>query len=489
MRTGWHWWWAGAVAALVVAGGLVGPAGAQPPAPPAKESTLEEILRILRQGGQITEEQEKALREKAKQEERGRFLAGIDEQSLKPYLRSADDNFKVELGGRIQFDYQTGEGDERLLTGQEISGQFLVRRARLDVTGEFFRWVGFKIEADFAGTPSLTDGYVDLKFMRELELRGGQFKVPFSLEELTSSRFIDFVERSMVNELAPARDAGVALSGQFFDRVLGYSVGVFNGSGQNTADTNNEKSFAGRVTVAPFRNMDSFWLKGLQIGVNGTAGDQGNSTSARGRTTARTNPRFQFFAPQPTNGDRYRWGVDLAWLIGPGSLKFEYDSEIDQRKRLGPGGSDLDDVIATGFYVTGTFVLTGEPSVLNGPVVPRRPFVPFRGQIGPGAWELAVRYSELKFRSDDPVDFFDGNINNGITGGGRTAENGAQSVTVGVNWYLNSRTRMMFNWSNYWYETELGTPFSCNLSVCSAANLQRRGGQSWEIQTRLQFWF
>jgi hypothetical protein len=70
------------------------------------------------------------------------------------------------------------------------------------------------------------------------------------------------------------------------------------------------------------------------------------------------------------------------------------------------------------------------------------------------------------------VDFFDGNIGNGITGGGSTAENGAQSLTAGVNWYANSRTRLMFNWSQYWYETRLGTPFGCNQAACGAGNLK-----------------
>jgi hypothetical protein len=40
-----------------------------------------------------------------------------------------------------------------------------------------------------------------------------------------------------------------------------------------------------------------------------------------------------------------------------------------------------------------------------------------------------------------PLDFFDGNVTNGITGGGRTAENGVDALTAGVNWYLNSRVR------------------------------------------------
>jgi phosphate-selective porin OprO/OprP len=122
-------------------------------------------------------------------------------------------------------------------------------------------------------------------------------------------------------------------------------------------------------------------------------------------------------------------------------------------------------------------------------VIPRHPLSPFASKIGPGAWELVARYSQLKFSSDDPVDFFDGNINNGITGGGRTAENGAESLTAGVNWYLNSRVRAMLNWNEYWYDNGRGTPYSCRQSTCGAGNLMGRDKTSWEILTRLQLWF
>jgi phosphate-selective porin len=332
---------------------------------------VEEILRILRAGGQITTEQEQALRDRAKQEESGRFIAGIDDKTLKPYLGSADGNYRIELGGFVQFDYDAAESGERQPTGQQMVSQFLVRRARLNMTGEFFKWVGFKIEGDFTTSPSLTDGYIDLRLLGpqltlgtgfefkpfgnpELPLRGGQFKVPFSPEELESDLFIPFIERSLVNQLAPSRDVGFRVYGQLFDRVLGYNFGLFNGSGLNAPDTTNEKMFAGRLVLVPFRNSKNVWLKGLQLGVDGTVGDSENNQSARGQTTGRTNPRFQFFASQPTRGDRYRWGADLWWPVGPASLRFEYDQQRDQRKHVGPGGSDLADVVATGLYVSGS---------------------------------------------------------------------------------------------------------------------------------------
>jgi phosphate-selective porin OprO and OprP len=466
-------------------------------------SVLEEILQILRRSGQITEEQRKALLERAKREaeqakatrekiERERaapVMAGIDRERLKPFLSSPDGDFRVELGGQIQLDYHAAEEGARTLTGSDLTDRFLTRRIRLDLTGRAFRWIEFKLESDFTEGVSLKDAYLNFRFLPEIALQGGQFKVPFSLEELTSSRFIDFVERSVLNEIAPARDVGAMVQGNLFGGVVGYALGVFNGSGEDNADNNDGKDIAGRVTLAPFRPTDNYWLKGLQLGGNFTWGDQNTVNSAQGRTSARTGNRFTYFGAHPTRGDRLRFGGDLAWLVGPAALKVEYGEQRNERKKMGLGGADLDGISARGWYVSGTYVLTGEDKPFNGPVIPQRPFAPIAGRMGPGAWELGLRYADLAFESDDPLDFFDGNIANGITGGGSTAENGVEAVTAGVNWYLNSRVRAMLNWTRYWYDNTLGTPFSCRLSECSAATLQRGDDASWEVLSRIQLWF
>jgi phosphate-selective porin OprO and OprP len=498
------------VLSLIVILALVAPvpAGAQ-----GQASVLEEILEILRKGGQITEEQKKSLLERAEREatERAKaqappapatpapatagattgakvpFVAGVE--NLKPFLASPDGDFRIELGGRIQLDYDAVDDDARALNGAELADRFLVRRARLDVSGRAFRWIDFKVEADFTEGVSLKDAYLDFRFLPEVRLRGGQFKVPFSHEELTSSRFIDFVERSIINELAPMRDVGVMLHGELFGGVLGYNLGVFNGSGEDTADNNDGKDVAGRLVLAPFAQLDNRWLKGLYLAGNGTWGDQDGGSSAQGRTTARTGTRFTYFAAQPTSGNRTRFGGDFVWLLGPASLKFEYAQQRNERDNLGPGATDLDDVVARGWYASVTWIVTGEDKPLNGPVEPRSPFSPFVSKIGPGAWELAVRYARLKFESDSPLDFFDGNINNGITGGGTTAENGVDALTAGVNWYLNARVRAMVNWTRYWYDNRLGTPTSCTVPVCNASNLRRGDDTSNEVLTRLQIWF
>lgn len=450
---------------------------------------LEQLLDLLLQRGQIDAEQHRALQEKAQKEQAATFQAGIEHG--RPFFKSTDGNFQVELGGQLQADFDAAEADTRTLTGSRLGSQFLIRRARLGVEGRFFQWINFKIEADFTDSQPLRDGYLELVLLPELRLRGGQFKEPFSLEELTSSKHIDFVERSLVNELAPSYDRGVMVHGNLMQGVASYFVGGFNGSGQNTADNNSDKDLAARLVLAPFKASNNFWLKGFQIAGDFTWGNQSSSRSAQGRTGARTPNRFVYFAAQPMRGDRLRYGGDLAWLVGPAAVKFEYDIQTNERRGLGPMGSDLDKVMAKGWYASATYLLTGEEKRLSATVVPKHPFDPITGKWGPGAWELGIRYAELTFKSDDPVNFFDGNLTR-IPGGGRSAENGAEALTVGVSWYPNERTRLMLHWTTNWYDNPLGTPFSCRTTCASTSlsNLQRSNDtSSWELLSRLQLWF
>ena len=463
----------------------------------AKEKpAIEQILDILLQRGHITPEEYRSLQEKVKQEQAAgakepaaAVLAGIEKG--KPFLRSADDNFRLEFGGRLQSDFDAAEAGTRTLTGPFLDSQFLIRRARVDVDVIFYKWIRAKIQTELTEGFSLKDAYIDLAFMPELHLRTGQFYVPFSLEEFgTSDNFIDFIERSLLNPLTPMRDRGVEIWGDLMGGIITYHLGGFNGTREDTSDNNGDKDLAFRLEYSPFRTSNSFWLKGLQFAGNVTYGDEGNLPTAPGQTIARTPNRFTFFASQNAQGNRLRYGGDFAWWVGPASLKFEYDVQTNQRNGLGPGGTNLADVTAKGWYVSGTYVLTGEDKQRSGNVIPRRPFIPFSDESGLGAVEVGLRWAELSFDSDSPVNLFSSNLSPAnIPGGGTTAKNGAQSLTLGVNWYFNQWTRTMLNWDYYWYDNAFGTPFSCNLGSCSAAQLRRASKESWEILSRLQIWF
>jgi phosphate-selective porin OprO and OprP len=462
----------------------------------AKEKpAIEQILDILLQRGQITPEEYRSLQEKVKQEQAAgtkepaaAVLAGIEKG--RPFLKSADDNFRLEFGGRLQSDFDAAEDGTRTLTGPFLGSQFLIRRARIDVDAIFYRWIRAKIQAELTEGVSLKDAYIDLTFLPELRLRTGQFHVPCSLEELTSDNFIDFIERSLVNELSPGRDRGVKIYGDLMGGIISYHLGGFNGTGEDTSDNNGAKDLAFRLEYSPFRTSNSFWLRGLQFAGNVTWGNEDNLTTPAGRTIARTANRFTFFASQNAQGDRLRYGGDFAWWVGPASVKFEYDVQTNERNGLGPGGTNLDDVTASGWYVSGTYVLTGEEKQRSGNVIPRRPFIPFSDESGLGAVEVGIRWAELSFDSDSPVNLFSASLSPiNMPGGGTTAENSAQSLTLGVNWYFNEWTRAMLNWNYYWFDNAFGTPFSCQLGACSAAQLRRARQESWEILSRLQIWF
>ena len=188
----------------------------------------------------------------------------------------------------------------------QLASQFLVRRARLEFNAQFFRWIDVRIEPDLTDSQPLRDAYIDFKFLPELRLRAGQYKVPFSLEELTADPYIDFVERSLVNELAALnydRGHGYVLG----QGMVSYFVGGFNGSGPNTSDNNSDKDVAARLVITPFKTSDNSWLKGFRIAGNVTWGNESNSQTAHGRTEARTPRRFVYFAAKPTGRPSAVW--------------------------------------------------------------------------------------------------------------------------------------------------------------------------------------
>jgi phosphate-selective porin OprO/OprP len=444
------------------------------------KAVLDEVLDIMKEKGQITEEKYQELKARAKKEGAGKILAGFE--GWTPYIKSSDGQHKIEFHGRVHFDMRAYEEGSRNLdanrsnlspTRSDEVTNFRLRRARLGVDATFFKYLDFKLEGDFGeqGTPFiLTDGYGELNYWKELRIRGGQFKVPFSFEELTSSRFIDFVERSVVNNLVPARDVGAMVHGSLFGGMVEYGAGIFNGTGQNNFETNDSKDFAGRLLVRPFRLMNIPLLQQFHIAGHFTHGDQdvtpAPSPAPANSFQGRTDGRFVFFPRIPTRGDRTRYGAEAVYAFGPFGLYGEY-VKTEEERNLGPGGSNLGDLKGQGWYVAGTFFVTGEEKVhAKAPKVK-----PANFRTGDyGALELVARYAQLDFDS--------GGLLPGPTPswGGKAGANKVDALTVGFNWYLSPNVRLMFNWVQNWFENDRMTPITGE-------------DTSWEIFTRLALWF
>ena len=147
-----------------------------------------------------------------------------------------------------------------------------IRRARLDLKGNIDPYWGYKLQLDFAVSPKLIDAYTEYKPFDFLNFTLGQFKLPFSLENSTSSNKLDVIDLSYAVEAYTSRgkdvignhngnDIGFQISGGFFDyndaKLIDYKLGVFNGAGINVSvDNNKYKDVVGRLVVHPIKGLD-----------------------------------------------------------------------------------------------------------------------------------------------------------------------------------------------------------------------------------------
>jgi len=349
-------------------------------------------------------------------------------------FKSLDGNFEAHVGGRFLeharfLDHDTDE--------QTAPDTFFVRQARLEIEGTFFKDWDFKVQADFpTGTTSSTSGtlqdaWVGWKGVPEVTARFGQAKVPFSQEETCSTRFIDFVERSLLNRLTPQRDVGIFLGGKLAEGVFEWEATLNNGSGRGLTDTNDSKDYGARLRVAPFKNSGAAAVKNLRLGVAGTAGDHLNS--AADVSSVMTATRFVDFDGTVANdGDLTRLGGELSWLVGPFGLRAEY---VTQRADLSETGGTSDEIESSAWYAQATFLLTGEEKTLESRIVPNRPFKPSQGTFG--AWEIAARVSS--FEIDDDI------VSDGFVTAANTTDR-ADEYVIGLNGYLTRTVRVILDY-------------------------------------------
>jgi phosphate-selective porin OprO/OprP len=222
----------------------------------AKSQSTDDVLNLLIQKNVVSQKDADSIRAEAA------IAAQANLAKVKAFPINAGK--KITIAGYTQVRYQALEE-----TGK-IDG-FDIRRARLDVKGNISPYWSYRVQFDLAGTPKLIDAYAELKLNDQFNFTIGQAKIPFSLENLTSSNKLELIDRSQAVEALVARgkdvggnqngrDIGIQLGGTILkvkDRpVLDYRLGVYNGSGINAADLNEKKDFASRLIVHPVVGLD-----------------------------------------------------------------------------------------------------------------------------------------------------------------------------------------------------------------------------------------
>lgn len=351
----------------------------------------------------------------------------------------ASDEITVTWGGRLYIDWGwfTKDGDYPVPAedGTEI------RSARFLSRGTLYGHVDFKLQLDFAnGDADLEDAF--LRWQSRLgDVLVGQFKEPIGLEELTSTRYITFMERSMMNmALIPSRNSGIMLADTIANRT---NWAIFFGretdnSGKGTGD--GEYVYTGRVAhwIPMGENGD-----GIHVGAGSSWRNRQDDEQIRTRPEAHLLDYIIDSGSGTTNDGGIYYNASSALVKGPFSIQGEYTGA---NIRNWSASANEDDVHIFGYYVEGSYFLTGEHRPYRedrGSFTRVRPFENWDGKSFKGAWQVAARYSYISFD--------DGNFVNAVTGNEGAKSHG---ITLGLNYYLNPNTRIMVNVLRNRYEDD-----------------------------------
>ncbi len=282
---------------------------------------------------------------------------------------SADGENKLSLRARLQLratQFSADDGEPPEVT------EFQARRIRLQLQGHvrggdvtYYLQLGFSngdTEPDLR--LPLRDAYLTLTLLRDLNVRGGQMKVPFGRQRVVSSSALQMVERSIVTgELNLDRDVGVQVLSEDLgglDGRLAYSLGVFSGDGRNRLASEPGVLFVGRFVVRPMGGFDDT-IEGdhdrepapkLAIAI----GAAHNNNTNRERSTFNTPYAFALF-------DYWHAGADLVFKYSGLSVVSELmyrKSPTTSVSQMNPDGT-VDREYARnvwGYYAQAGYLLT-----------------------------------------------------------------------------------------------------------------------------------
>ena len=303
------------------------------------------------------------------------YVEKVVEEKLPLYVQQRGPELKLVLGGFIQVNFE--DGDVSAFEGRfgqtAIKDRFRLRRARLNLTGDFAEQFDFKLEGDFGqsdGTSgnrtafSATDVWVNYHQFPAAQVKIGQYKAPFGLEQLTPDTSLLTIERTLpTGAITPDRQIGAELWGKPFTSIwpkqkdlLTYYAGIFNGNGRNiTVNDNNNFMFVGRLELQPFKDV---FGKGsfLKLGgdVLNSRDEQGVNISQSSNLLVNSDGSLSPFT-LPSADERTAWSVD-AWLrMGPFDLIGEYLQEHVEGRTVNGVPPAFSNFTTDGFYVTGAY--------------------------------------------------------------------------------------------------------------------------------------
>jgi phosphate-selective porin OprO/OprP len=240
----------------------------------SKKPVRDALTDLLRQKGVITEDEAAKVQAAPKPAEPKK-----DEGPF--YWKSGE--LEAKLSGYTQLWYVGTQDDNDV--NLDNADTFAVRRARLLLTGSVTPWNEFLFQYDIRDSV-LRDAKVTFKdmpftkdsFLENFSISIGQYKLPFTDQTIRWGGWTEeFIRGAMIydtgyngrnaNWLTIAdRDIGVAVNGLCWDKMVEWNLGVYNGTGINGNDNNDQKDMLLRIWASPWKNDKESALAGLTFG-------------------------------------------------------------------------------------------------------------------------------------------------------------------------------------------------------------------------------
>jgi len=414
---------------LLIAGALFG--AAVLPAQ-ANNDAMMDLLKVLRDQGTITAQNYDLLANASKADKEAveeviNKVAKVEKESTTVSLKdgalkfkSGDKAFETQIGGRVMADYAFMNDNDLNNRGNASE----LRRARLFIKGKAYTDFGYKLQLDFGGdSVEIKDAYLQYNGWKPASVTLGNHKMPFGLEELTSSKYITFMERSAANEIfSVGRKNGLSVGTNGDNWSLTGAVHM-DGIDNNNLNQDEDYGYGARVTFAPIAEKTQVVHLGAALHHQNYQKTGGASGKVSGRPEVHTADKI-FNGASITAEDYDQFGLEAATVFGPFSAQAEYF-----KRDINATVSGLDQNLDA-WYAYGSYFITGESRAYDaskgefGRVKPKSVV----GQGGYGAWEVALRYTDINLEDNGAGD--KGNI-----------------TTVGLNWYTTRNIRLMADYT------------------------------------------
>lgn len=401
----------------------------------------------------------------------GGYKFGLTKNN-RPFISSPDGSNSIELTSRMHFDvgdYLSQKPGRGLTaaTGNPLNSGVNLRRARLGVLGKFMEDWHYYLAIEVGGSPDNTTSAKTQINSAALSYYGlekakvplifdiGEFNVPLTMDQTTSSNDITFLERASIANLVSGLAGGVPRAAfgarsnndRYFTGL--YLTGPTAGDNSTAAPLNGEQvAVTARATYQILQNADYTLHAGIDA-ANVFTPNRSGSAAAGARETLRFRDRPELRIDQTQFVDTGSIGASGARTYGAElagnyrGLYFQgesYGIQVDQQRAPGLAAPRLN---FWGAYGQLSLALTGEARKYDsefGKYKSPQPDHPFSLKSGEwGAWEISGRISYVDLNDHNTK-----NVPASTTGG---VFGGTQLVySAGLNWYVNRNVRFMFDY-------------------------------------------